>query len=189
MFSPRREVTTFMTKSGKKATIRYFSLEDAPAALSFINTVSRENTYIRFAGEQQTLEEEKKYLQSEVEKSQAGDAVKLFCFVGRELAGVCDVHRDTSLLSRRLHVGIFGLVIAKPFRGDGIGFALAQTTIQEAKEEIEGLRLVKLDCFAINTPALSLYAKLGFVEVGRIPDMLFYKGEYVDEVEMVLRTV
>jgi RimJ/RimL family protein N-acetyltransferase len=186
-FVPGKIIKEFTTKSGKHAVIRYPQIEDAQALLDFINEVSLENTFIRFAGEQQTIEEETAYLTSELEKLETGDAVKLFCFVEGEFAGVCDIHRDTGLLTRRQHVGIFGLVIRKAFRGEGIGKVLAQAVIDEAKSSIDNLQLIALDCFANNEPALNLYVKLGFKEWGRFPQALMHKGEYVDEVHMSLQ--
>ena len=188
-FAPGKVVKEFITKSGKRAVLRYPSIEDASLLLSFINEVSLENTFIRFSGEQQTIEEETEYLAGELEKLEAEDAVKLFCFVNGEFAGVCDIHRDTALLARRRHNGIFGLVIGKAYRGDGIGQALAQAVIDEAVHVISDLRIVRLDCFATNAPALGLYKKLGFQENGRIPGALLHNGEYVDEVFMSLKVV
>ena len=80
-----------------------------------------------------------------------------------------------------------GITVAKDFRGEGIGEELAKTTIEEAKKHLDGLQTVILECFATNMAAIRLYRKLGFVEVGRIPGYLKHQGEYVDEVQMVLK--
>jgi RimJ/RimL family protein N-acetyltransferase len=184
-----KTVTTFTTKTGQEAVIRYAELGDAEDLTHFINTFSLEDGFTRFAGEQLSLEEEKEYIQSEVNAMEAGDAVKLFCYVDKKLAGVCDVHRDNSLLTRKLHTGIFGVIIGQEFRGQGIGERLMSATIAEASKHISGLRLIKLDCFSVNAPALSLYQKLGFQEVGRLPNALSYKNGYVDEVIMVREVV
>lgn len=178
-------VIAFSTKSGRQAELRGPRLTDAPALLRFINSISLEDTFVRFSGEQQTLLQEQTYINNELAAIRKGDAVKLFCFVEGTLAGVCDIHRDVSLLARKRHVGLFGIVIAKEFRGEGIGQMLMSTVIAEAQKKIKGLRLIHLQCFATNTPALSLYRKLGFVEVGRIPKGILHKSEYIDEVQMV----
>ena len=47
------------------------------------------------------------------------------------------------------------------------------------------LRMLELSCFANNPRALNLYEKMGFREVGRIPGKYFYKGGYIDSVEMI----
>ena len=178
-------VTTFTTKTGQKATIRFATVDDAEALKQFINVFSKEYRFTRFSGEQVTLEEEQQYLLSEEHAIQRGDCVKLFCFVNEQLAGVSDVHRDTSLLTRKQHMGNFGIIVGKEFRGQGVGEQLMQSTIAEAVAHISGLRMIKLECFATNTAALSLYQKLGFREVGRVPQALLYKNEYVDDVIMV----
>lgn len=178
-------VSEFSLKRGSPAKICYPVSQDAQALTDFINTFSQENSFTRFAGEQMTLTEEQAYLDSEISKINTGDAVKLFCFVDEQLAGVCDIRRDTSLLTRKRHTGIFGIIIAKEFRGEGIGQKLMAATIAEATMRMPGLKLIKLSCFANNTPAMSLYSKVGFTEVGRLPKGLLYRDEYVDEVIMV----
>jgi len=186
MQTPENHLTTFTTKNNQVATLRYPTLDDVAELTRFINTFSLEDSFTRFSGEQMTLAEEESYLVSELESIAAGNTVKLFCFVNEKMAGVCDVHRDESLLTRKQHTGILGLIIAKEFRGEGIGEQLIRATISESKKRISRLQLIKLDCFATNSPALSLYQKVGFQEVGRIPKALFYKNGYDDEVLMFL---
>lgn len=178
-------ISTFTTKQHQLALIRYAQQSDASDLLHFINNFSLENTYTRFAGEQQTLQEEQEYLSSEITKMEKGDAVKLFCTVNDTLAGVCDIHRDTSLLTRKRHIGILGIIIGKEFRGQGLGEQLMHATLKEAQKKIVGIRMVQLDCFAANQPALSLYKKVGFTEVGRVPNALLHTGKLIDEVIMV----
>src|SRR5690606_3527772 len=93
-------VTSFQTKMGKEAVVRYAQVQDAQDLMDFINVFSVEDSFTRFSGEQMSFEEEEAYLRSEAQAMKRGDAIKLFCYVGERLAGVCDVHRDTSLLTR-----------------------------------------------------------------------------------------
>ena len=188
MITPGKVVTTFTTKTGQTATIRYVKADDVQDLLDFINIFSPEDRFTRFAGEQLTFEEEKAYVESELQKMAEGDAVKLFCYVNDKLAGVCDVHRNVSALTRKRHMGIFGLIIGKEFRGQGIGEYLSRTTISEGVNNIPGLSMIQLECFASNEAALTLYKKIGFREVGRMPKALLRKGEYDDEVIMVKET-
>lgn len=185
MSTTQDNVKAFTTKTGRSAVIRLPQPSDVAAMTEFINIFSPEDRFTRFAGEQVTVEEERAYLEAEWEKIAAGDAVKFFCFIDGRLAGMSDVHRDTALLTRRRHVGIFGIIIGKDFRGEGIGEMMMRTTIAEATKHIQGLRMIKLDCFATNTPAIALYKKLGFTEVGRIPEALLHKNDYVDEIIMI----
>lgn len=178
-------VSRFTTKSGLEAIIRYPVASDAQLLTDFINEFSLGDTFTRFSGEQFGLEEERKYLESEIDLIEKGECVKLFCMVDQKLAGICDIHRDNSLLTRKRHTGNLGLIIASQFRGQGIGKQLMSTTMSQAAEHISGLKMIKLDCFASNLPAISLYKKLGFATVGTIPKSLLHKGELIDEVIMI----
>ncbi|PIR59671.1 MAG: hypothetical protein COU68_04300 [Candidatus Pacebacteria bacterium CG10_big_fil_rev_8_21_14_0_10_45_6] len=166
-------------------TIRPLEKDDSLDLFHFINRISKEDTYIRFAGEQITLPEEQAYVDSELALMQQGDLVKLLCFVDDQLAGVVDIHRMIEYRTRKRHVGLLGLLVAKEFRGQGIGKKLLLECIAQAKEQISGLKMIQLECFATNTAALALYEKVGFREVGRVLGALLHKGEYVDEVVMV----
>jgi ribosomal protein S18 acetylase RimI-like enzyme len=60
-------------------------------------------------------------------------------------------------------------------------------TIELAVSRMRGLEMIGLSAIDYNRAALSLYLKLGFVEVGRVP-MSFKEGEkYFDEVLMMLQ--
>ncbi len=83
-------------------------------------------------------------------------------------------------------MGIFGILVEKEFRGEGIAFELGKAIIEEAKKKIKGLRIIILDVFAINKKAKKLYQKLGFREYGVLKEGILYKGKYIDEVKMVL---
>ena len=50
------------TKNGQDLIIRYPLLEDVEQLTSYINTLSVEQTFIRFQGEQQTIEQEEMWL-------------------------------------------------------------------------------------------------------------------------------
>lgn len=174
-----------MVNSSNTTTIRPLQKDDSLDLCHFINEISKEDTFIRFSGEQVTLPEEQAYVDSELELMQQGDLVKLLCWVDDELAGVIDIHRMIEFRTRKRHVGLLGLLVAKRFRGQGIGKQLLLECIAQAKAHLQGLRMIQLECFATNTAALALYEKVGFREVGRVPEALLHKGEYVDEVVMV----
>jgi hypothetical protein len=89
---------TRKTKSGKEVTIRPPTWGDVQIDLHYINTLSREDTYITFSGEQLTYSQEEKYVKDCIDKISKGDMVKLMCFVDGELAGVCPVSHTTKTL-------------------------------------------------------------------------------------------
>jgi RimJ/RimL family protein N-acetyltransferase len=185
-FIPGTLIKTFLTKDGKEAQLIYPKWELLDQLLKYINTLSAENTYIRFSGESISLKDEAKYLASVFFSMELKEKMYLYCLVEGELVGVCEVGKIPELKHRGTHMARLGISVAQPYRGQGIGEELAKTTIAEAQRTLEGLRTVILECFSINTTALALYKKLGFIEVGRIPGYLKHDEAYIDEVQMVL---
>jgi RimJ/RimL family protein N-acetyltransferase len=185
-FIPGKVSKEFQTKTGKSATIRNPDWTDLSKLLTYINELSQEDTFIRLAGEEITRKHEIEYLASVFSKMELKDAVYQYACVGDELVGTCEVHKMPELRSRGEHAAGFGLSIAQKYRGEGIGYELSKITIEEATKRIPGLKIIILDCFSSNTPALKLYEKLGFKVVGRVPKMLYRQGKYDDQVQMSL---
>jgi ribosomal protein S18 acetylase RimI-like enzyme len=61
--------------------------------------------------------------------------------------------------------GELGMLVAREWRGRGVGSALVAAAIESARER--GLHKLTLSVFAHNQPAIALYEKFGFVEEGR----------------------
>lgn len=184
-FIPGAIVTTFSDKQGHTVTVRYPRWEDLEHMTAYINRLSQENTYIRFSGEEISKEEETAFLGTAFGKMEAQDDVMLMAMVGERMVGLTGIHRNTVNKRRSRHAAEFGISIAEEYRGRGIGEKLAQAVIEEAQRRIPGLRLVYLYVYAINERGYELYRKLGFQEVGRIPDFIFHGDRYVDEIIMI----
>ena len=81
--------------------------------------------------------------------------------------------------------GEIGMMVAKEWRGRGVGSALMEAAIAWAREE--GLHKLSLDVFPHNEAAIALYRKFGFVEEGRrVKQYRRRNGELWDGVEMGL---
>lgn len=183
-FSPGKILKTFITQKGKQGITRYPKWEDLDEMVRFINALSQEDIYITFSGETITKEGEMYYLAEVFKGMEREDSLYIACFIGGTMAGSCTINRDLLSRKRSYHVGIFGITIAKEFRGEGIGLEMATIAIKEARTRIPGLLTLILNVYSPNTPALDLYKKLGFKEAGRIPKTVWYKGEYIDEIKM-----
>lgn len=183
---PGEVVATFATKAGDEAVIRYPRWEDLDDLHQFINRLSMEDTYILFSGEQLSREDEAAWLANRFRTLETGDAVYLTCWVGEKFAGASGIDRVTVEMQRSRHVADFGITIDRAFRGQGVGKALMQTIIAEARRKIAGLRLIALSVFGSNRVAQRLYRQEGFVEYARLPGGFFHRGEYVDKVSMYL---
>lgn len=78
---------------------------------------------------------------------------------------------------------ITNIAVHPDHRGQGFGLAVTQALIKHAKNS--RLANITLEVRASNTPALSLYRKLGFAEVGRRKN--FYTRPTEDAVIMELK--
>ncbi|CAN5693925.1 hypothetical protein BH23CHL5_BH23CHL5_26170 [soil metagenome] len=89
MPAPGQIVSTFPAPAGDVA-IRFPKPGDAPALLKYIKTVSREQTFILFQGEQLTLEQEKVWLRDRLAEIEAGVNVNLAAKEQRQVELILD---------------------------------------------------------------------------------------------------
>jgi RimJ/RimL family protein N-acetyltransferase len=81
--------------------------------------------------------------------------------------------------------GELGMLVAREWRGRGVGSALVAAAIEWARER--GLHKLSLSVFAHNAAAIALYRKFGFVEEGRrVKHFRRANGELWDSLEMGL---
>ncbi len=169
------------TGKGNDIIIRYPTAGDAQAMLDYINTLSLEQTFIAFQGEQNTLESETKYLMQQLEKIENGRSVLLLVFCSGKLVGNSGIDLKEKAVS---HEGVFGISIAKEFRGEGIGKILMTKVLEEAQRRLSNLKIVTLGVFGDNYLAYSMYKKFGFEEFGRLHGGIKHKDTYVDHIHM-----
>jgi len=177
----RKIVYQGKSKKGTNILIRYPNKKDAGQMMEYINTLSKEKTFITFQGEQIGLDEEIKYLEDLLKKITDKKAIHLLVFSGDRLIGISSV----SLGQRtQRHIGLLGITITKKFRGEGIGKLLLQTVINEAIRNLEGLEIILLGVFSNNSLAYNLYTEFGFMEEGRLPKGVKLENGYVDHIYM-----
>lgn len=167
-----------------RVVIRHMDKDDAEPMRIYINKLSKEKTFVTFQGEEVTVEEERDYIVGAIKKIENGEMVKLILIVDGLVAGIA----ESSLgIRTHSHVGGLGLSLDSSVRGMGLGRMLLEATINEAKKELKSLRMIELTVFDMNEVAVKLYKSVGFKEVARIPEKIFYKGAYVDEIVMILK--
>lgn len=169
------------TKTGRELIFRYPQEEDLNDLVRYINTLSAEQTFIRFQGERLSHEEEKEYLEKILKRIKEKKDVHILAFVEDQLVGKGDIRLRDKIDA---HVGDFGLTIAKDYRGQSIGSLLLQKTIDEAKKNLLGLKIITLGVFEDNAIAIQLYRKYGFKEYGRLPEGVFRRGQFADHIYM-----
>jgi len=82
-------------------------------------------------------------------------------------------------------VGELGMMVAREWRGRGVGSALVAAAIEWARGR--GLHKLALGVFPHNEAAIALYRKFGFVEEGRrVRHMRRASGELWDLIDMGL---
>lgn len=168
-------------KTGEEIIIRYPTKEDLKQMWEYINTLSKERTFIRFQGEEISLVDEEKFLNSFLENISQRKAVQLLVIHDGKIIGISDIMMKE--LAEK-HIGVFGITVAKNFRGQGVGKMLMEFLINEAKRNIAQLEIIVLDVFASNSLAKSMYQKFGFVEYGVLPKGVKLEKGYADRVFM-----
>ena len=85
---------------------------------------------------------------------------------------------------RLAHRAFLGMGIIPEYRGQGLGTRLLDAVLGHARKI--GLEKIELTCYAQNAPALALYKKCGFTEIGVIRHYRKLDDRYFDAVEMEL---
>lgn len=174
-------IAKFKLKDGREVIFRYPQIGDAPLMLEYINTLSKERTFIRFQGEQLTLDFEVKRLTDLLKKIEHKLAVQLLVFCNSKIVGISDLIMHEGATK---HTGGFGITLAKEFRNKGIGKKLMTAVINEAIKNIKEIKIIFLSCFSDNTVALNLYKSIGFVEFGKLPEGIMHKDHFDDHIFM-----
>jgi RimJ/RimL family protein N-acetyltransferase len=103
----------------------------------------------------------------------------LVAVAGAELIGLIHVERS------RFGSGEIGMLVAREWRGHGVGSALLAAAIGWAREN--QLHKLCLSVFPHNDRGIALYRRFGFVEEGRrVRQMRRSSGELWDTIEMGL---
>lgn len=170
-----------LSDKGNKIMVRYPTKGDAQMMRDYINTLSKEQTFIRFQGEKVSLGHETRYLKKQLKRIIKKTTVELLVFCNNKLIGISSIDMRDKTES---HEGVFGISLAKEYRGEGIGKKFMQLVLEEAEKNISQLRIVTLGVFGDNPLAKSMYEKFGFKEYGRLPGGILHKGEYIDHIYM-----
>ncbi|MFA5405908.1 MAG: GNAT family N-acetyltransferase [Candidatus Nanoarchaeia archaeon] len=160
--------------------IRKPKMSDAPALTKLMNDLVREEVFI-LVDSVITVAEERVRLRNRLKQINAGKSVSLIALDDKKIIASFGIMLEKG---RSSHVGGFGIVIAKGYRGQGLGKELIVKIIDLAKERLKGLELIELGVFKDNKPAIKLYKKMGFKQVAVIKNRLKYKGRLTNEIIM-----
>jgi RimJ/RimL family protein N-acetyltransferase len=89
---------------------------------------------------------------------------------------------------REDHIGWIGIVIGHPdYRGKGLGPLIMKEL--EASAQALGCKAIELGVFDFNERAYKLYKKLGYREIKRIENFVFYQGQWHSDIRMLKEIV
>lgn len=170
----------FTTKKGRVVEIVEPSLDYLSMYQMFYKRLTAEDAMIN-RYENLDIDTEKRKLENKIAEIKANNAVAVAAIFDNQIVGTCNISR---IGGRGWHVGNLGVMVDKDFRREGIGRFLMEFVLEKIKNM--KIKIVTLDSFVINEPAIALYQKLGFQEYGRLPNAFLWRGKYYDEMKMYL---
>jgi RimJ/RimL family protein N-acetyltransferase len=172
---------TIVSATGETVTIRSALPDDAIVLLAYVRAVAAETPFLVIEADEFnfTEEQERSWIQERMD-----DPGKLVLVA--EIAGILlgGLGFENGPYRRIVHRGTFGISVARPWRGKGIGTALLQALLDWA-EASPLIEKVGLAVSANNEGAIRLYKRLGFAEEGRRPrEMKLGPRRYMDDILM-----
>lgn len=171
--------------NNKQIIIRSLSQKDFKQTKkfqTFINALIKENVQIKI-NKKKSLKEELNWLKEHLEKIKKRKAVFLVAEHNNEIVGSTGINLQRG---KKEHVGEFGISIHKDYRGIGLGGCLMGEIINLAKKQLKPRpKIIRLSVFITNKSAISLYKKMGFKIVAKIPKQFNHKGKLIDEIIMI----
>ncbi|PIC77433.1 GNAT family N-acetyltransferase [Sporosarcina sp. P19] len=87
------------------------------------------------------------------------------------------------LFHKKSETAWISILIGEPeCRGKGIGVMALEYLEEQVRKH--GLERIELGVFVFNEPALKLYKKLGYQEIGRIENFTYYEGDMWADIRM-----
>lgn len=120
------------------------------------------------------------------EQLEDDSALEIAAWLDNRMIACGSISRIASAYPRKRHRAQLGIAVLREYWGLGLGTAILSALIDAAPSM--GYTQIELSVVSQNTRALNLYRRLGFCEIGRIPDALRLDGgRRLDEILMVLK--
>lgn len=171
---------------GRKIKIRELSkrdLRNVKKFQDFINSLVEEEAQI-LINKKFPLKKEREWLKGQIKRIEKHKHIFLVVEDNNKIVGMTEIYLG---IGRQEHVGNLAISIRKGYRGMGLGVYLTKEIIKLAKRDLKPKpKIIRLDVFPTNKPAIGLYKKCGFKKVATIPKQIKYKGKLIDEIIMLL---
>lgn len=113
-----------------------------------------------------------------------GESIMWVAEVDGRAVGTCTInYSGHGRASEQAHLGELGILVRRSHRGRGVGTALLERALADARTRFE---LVYLSVFSVNVRAEQLYRRFGFVPCGHFPRAVKRGDRYFDIDRMVL---
>ena len=176
------ETKTFGNKKIVIRQIRDNDIANAKKFQNYINSLIAEEAMI-LMNKKFSLKEERKAVEGFLKNSRQKNKVLIIAEHNNQIVGLTDISLDRH---RRNHIGIFGISIRAGYRGNGLGKHIMEEVIKLAKKELNPKpKMIQLEVYANNKPAIGLYKKMGFKQVAKLPKQIQHRGKLIDELVMI----
>lgn len=165
----------------KKIIIKKIRIADKKIAkkfLDFVNSLIAEDAKI-LMNKKQTLKDEFIYVGNLLKGIKDEKRVYIIAEHNGKIVGNTSIELNTY---RRSHIGKFAIAISQQYRGIGLGKYMMAEIMELAEKELTPKpKIIQLEVYANNKPAMVLYKKMGFKIVSKVPKQIQYKGKLIDE--------
>jgi RimJ/RimL family protein N-acetyltransferase len=158
-------------------TIARMATEHVEGFYRALDFVARERKYLAFL-EAPPLDSTRQFVMHNIAKGYP----QFVAVAGGDVVGWCDVIPKARPI--HAHSGSLGMGLLPPFRGQGIGAALIDVTLREARRL--GFVRIELTVHADNERAIALYERVGFKKEGTMQDAALIDGQYKDVILMAI---
>ncbi|MFX1238610.1 MAG: GNAT family N-acetyltransferase [Promethearchaeota archaeon] len=179
---PMKKLTEITLKSldDLKIVIRHVKKSDMHGVWKNFNEVLEEGIYLPVFTPVRT-EWEKKTWYDNLKKE------KEMCIVAENqelkspdnIVGQCEL--SNLQWEASIHVFSLGIIVRKEYRDQGLGRALIDMAIREAKNAFNKEKII-LSCFSTNARGIHLYESMGFKKVGMRKRQFHMNSTYYDEI-------
>ncbi|OGZ62875.1 MAG: hypothetical protein A2639_00015 [Candidatus Staskawiczbacteria bacterium RIFCSPHIGHO2_01_FULL_34_27] len=170
-----------------KLVIKQINKADLKKAKDFqeyINSFVAEDAKL-LMNKKATLKDEIKFLENILKITKRKTKVFLIAKHGDRIVGTVSIELEKW---RKNHIGKLGIAIRNSYREIGLGKYLMAEIIKLAKKELHPApKIIQLEVYTNNKPAINLYKKMGFKNVAKLSSQVQYKGKLVSEYIMMYK--
>ncbi len=173
-----------LTKKQKEITLRMINSSEAQLLLNSMIEIAETSPYILTNADyfrNTSIEFEIKWIEG---YNSDPRSVLIIAESKDKIVGILDFKSYKNV--KMFHRGIIGISLHHSVRGEGLAEKLFEKLFSEV-QKISDLTIIELAVMSDNVPAFHLYKKVGFKEVGRIPNAFkLDDGKLCDDIQMTL---